>query len=234
MKIEALQEKVDRVIPAPPALWAWAAMLGEARTLSNDGRRGVRADRGAGNRDVDLLGAFSELLLLGWASRLYPPLVIAEMAAHLYHPQGGREVKGADLRLPNSATGLIVGVDAKSFDCSPRKRYFAINDAKHRALGGGCDHYFCVLAAPYGTQAAVARLVPYVEVEDWSVVGLRPGGTPSRNLEIGVFLRRYFSQPPAPQSLRSDCHSRDIVERLKRDPGCRARLCALIPSLPAG
>lgn len=231
MTLEDLAQKTDRIIEATPALWAWAELLGEARTRSNDGRRDARSSRGAGNRQVDLMGAFSELLLLAWVRRLTPTSDSARMAAHLYHRGGGREVVGADLHLP-TANGAMAGIDAKSFDCAPSKHYFAINEDKHRALGSECSWYFCVLAAPYGRQAAVARLVPYEDVGQWQRGHLRPGGSPSRHLDIGLFLGRYFSAPPSLSALRKDTFPAHEIQARKVDPSCRERLLQLIPHLP--
>ena len=230
--IRLLQDRTDRLVETTATHWAWAAMLGDARTRSNEGRRAAIADRGTANSQVDLLGAFAELLLLAWATRLYPQPVIDDMAGHLYHPDGGGEVEGADLRLPSIETGALTGIDVKSFDCAPQKRFFAINAAKHAALAGNCAYYFCVLAAPYGKQAAVARLVPYDAVSDWSVEGLRAGGSASRNLGIDEFIRRHCSHPPSIRSLRDDCHPQEAVAALRRDPACRNKLRRLIPGLP--
>jgi hypothetical protein len=230
--IEALEQKVDSIVPVTPTLWAWAEILGAARTGSNDTRRHRSADRGAGNAKVDLTGAFGELLLLDWVTKLYPPEVAAEMAAHLYHPDGGDQVKGADLRLKSADGHSIVGIDAKSFDCAPNKRRFAINARKHRDLGGLCQYYFCVLATPYGTKAAVSRLVPYAEVETWSAEQLRATGSASRNLDLNLFLKRQFTRPPSLSWLRAERHPPAQIDSLRRDPACRADLRRLIPRLP--
>jgi hypothetical protein len=66
----------------------------------------------------------------------------------------------ADLVFTDADTGSPVGIDANTFDCDRDKRYFAINDGKHKALRGSCQAYFCALARPFGRFAAIARLVP--------------------------------------------------------------------------
>ena len=109
------------------------------------------------------MGAFGELLLLGLAERAGAGEdVLRVMRDHLYRPEGGQGVKGADLTFTDAATGERVGIDAKTFDCAPNKRLFAINDKKHEELGGEATHYFCVSGRPLGTYVAVAALIPYV------------------------------------------------------------------------
>ena len=84
----------------------------------------------------------------------------------------------------------------------PNKKFFAINDNKHNMLRGQCSDYLCVVTPRFGCRMAVARLVPYAEVEKWPVKCLRHGGSASRNLSIESFLQQYFTKPPVLENLR--------------------------------
>jgi hypothetical protein len=129
--------------------WAWAALLSEARTASNDGRRHSRSDRERFNAQVDLLGALGELFLLPTVMRAPDSAgPLAYMRDHLCRETGGGGVKGPDLSFVDGANGVLWEMDVKTFDCSPNKRFLAINDNKHRSLAGHCSHYFCIIVRP--------------------------------------------------------------------------------------
>ncbi len=232
MKIDDIIRATDTIVDVEPRLWAWATLLGAARTASNDNKRHRRSDRGNFNSRVDLLGALGELFLLtaATAASNNEPAV-AYMRDHLYRERGGRGVKGPDIRFTDEVTGILHEIDVKTFDCSPNKKFFAINDNKHRSLAGQCSAYFCIVAPPFGRRAAIARLVPYADVDRWPAVNLRWNGSPSRNCALQEFLERYFSSPPAIETLRSDVFSMDEIDHAKADSGVRLELTRLIPTL---
>jgi hypothetical protein len=135
------------------------------------------------------MGAFGELLLL----KLIKPAdvdgaLLAHFRTHIYLADGAAADSTSDLVFTDTDTGTPVGIDAKTFDCDRNKRYFAINDGKHKALRGRCEAYFCALARPFGRFAAIARLVPYADVDPareafledkWFVGNLLSRGSPS-------------------------------------------------------
>jgi hypothetical protein len=120
-------------VPLTAEQWAHALLLGEARQCTNKARA-RSADRGAqGNHEVDLHGALGELLLYGRVRGLRDSDEGADsMRRQLFCITGGRDVQGADLRFIED--GVTIAIDVKTYDCSPSKRYFAINDNKHREL----------------------------------------------------------------------------------------------------
>lgn len=64
MWIESAAER-GASIPLTAENWVWAFLLGEARRLSNEGKRAANADRSEeGNRNVDLIGSLAEIFLL--------------------------------------------------------------------------------------------------------------------------------------------------------------------------
>lgn len=239
--IEGLADtQPDRLVPLSTNLWAHAALLGAARQR-RVGSGSLRADRGRHNAHVDHMGAFGELLLLS----LIKPLdadgaALAHFQTHIYLADGAAADSTPDLVFTDATTGAVVGIDAKTFDCDRAKRYFAINDGKHNALRGKCQAYFCALARPFGRWAAIARLVPYAEVEPakeafpedkWFVGNLLSRGSPSRNLFLNTFLRDYFTQPPDLAQLRLRPYSRREIMATLEQPSCTAALGELIPAL---
>jgi hypothetical protein len=188
------------------------------------------------------MGAFGELLLL----ELIEPLdvdgaALAHFQTHLYLADAPAAASTPDLVFTDADTGATVGIDAKTFDCDRDKRYFAINDGKHQALRGRCQTYFCALARPFGRTAAIARLVPYADVDPakeafpqdrWFVGNLLSRGSPSRNLFLETFLRDYFTDPPDLGYLRKKPSSRRDIMTTLEQPGCAEALSKLIPELP--
>jgi hypothetical protein len=189
------------------------------------GRGRAAADRGRHNTNVDIMGAFGELLLL----KLIKPLdvdgaVLAHFRTYIYLADGPAADSTPDLVFSDADTGVAVGVDAKTFDCDKDKRYFAINDGKHEALSGSCKAYSCALARQFGRFAAIARLVPYADVDPakeafpedrWFVGNLASRGSPSRNLFLDTFLRDYFTNPPDLVELRKKpCSRRNVWRHL--------------------
>lgn len=193
--------------------WAEAALLGAARLRSNDPHRDNRRDRGTGNARVDLMGGASEVLLYRMLSRFearvetwasakinIPPTRAVEeravtsagleyMRQHMYVDSGGQNVHGADF-VGQRSHGMWA-IDAKSFDFSPNKRLFAINDQKHGELAETQPDYFCLLCPPFAKCAFVA-IVPYHAVSNWQTRILRPENPdPARILPINTFTREF-------------------------------------------
>ena len=208
------------------------AFLGEARTASNDNRRAARSDRGQFNTQVDLLGALGELFVLRAAQAAErSEVAVAYMRDHLYREQGGRGVEGPDIRFVDHVTNETHELDVKTFDCMPNKSFFAINDNKHGMLRGQCSEYLCVITPRFGRRMAVARLVPYADVEKWSVGHLRHGGSASRNLPIESFLESYFTRPPRLEELRGATFSEVEIRQACKDPIVRAEFAELVPNV---
>jgi hypothetical protein len=187
------------------------------------------------------MGAFGELLLLNLIEPFDPDgVVLAHFRTHIYLANGAAADSTPDLLFTAADAGVAVGIDAKTFDCHRDKRYFAINDGKHNALRGSCEAYFCALARTFGRFAAIARLVPYADIDPakeafpedrWFVGNLLSRGSPSRNLFLDKFLRDYFTTPPDLVQLRKEPYSRrNIMAALER-PGCAEALGTLIPAL---
>ena len=139
-------------------------------------------------------------------------------------------MEGTDILFDAPQQGC--GIDVKSFDCAPNKRYFAINDNKHRTLAGQCSRYLCVIVPPAGRRMAVCRLVPYAEVDGWSVDRLRRGGSASRNLPFERFLATHFSEPPSIEKLRGSTFSTDEIDPSRADPTVRWDFAAFVPRVP--
>jgi len=232
VRLDDIVRVTDTVIGLEPRLWAWAMLLGEARTASNEETRHRRSDRGRFNAQVDLLGALGELFLLQTAvAASGHDQAVAYMRDHLYRDKGGRGVRGPDIRFKDDETGTLHEIDVKTFDCSPNKKFFAINDNKHRSLAGQCSAYFCVVAPPLGRSMAITQLVPYEHVEQWPAEPLRWNGSPSRNCPIAAFLANYHSARISLEELRNSVFSPDEVQAARQDRSVRAELNELVPSL---
>ena len=235
MILEDVVKRSDTMVTLEARHWAWARFLGEARTASNDDRRAARSDRGKFNIQVDLLGALGELFLLRSAQAAQrSEEAVAYMRDHLYREQGGRGVEGPDIRFVDHVTNETHELDVKTFDCMPNKRFFAINDNKHGMLRGQCSAYLCVVTPAFGRRMTVARLVPYAEVEKWSVQRLRHGGSASCNLPIEGFLEAYFTRPPLLEELRGATFSEAEIRQAYEDPSVRAEFAELVPNVLEG
>ena len=232
MTLNYIEQRTDTIVALEARHWAWARFLGEARTSSNDRKRARRSDRGEFNTQVDLLGALGELFLLRRALEANSDHAVAYMRRHLYHEQGGGEVEGPDIEFVDDDTRELRQLDVKTFDCSPNKRFFAINDNKHHLLQGHCSHYLCVITPRFGRRMAVSSLVPWSTVERWSVKSLRHGGSDSRNFPIEEFLRVHFRTPPSLEALRHDVYPRTTIERAWSDSDVREGFTELVPGVP--
>lgn len=233
MNLSDLEGLVGRYVNISPESWAKALLLGSARVATNS-NRSSRADRGEDNHTVDLLGTLGELLLLHFVHRLPEhEAAVRYMNEHLFEPDGGRGVVGADLEFVEN--GKNQGIDVKTFDCQPNKRFFAINSAKHEKLARCCTAYMGLIAPAYGHRGIVAKLVPYNDVSSWPVRSLRIGGNPSQNLKIGKFFNLYVDQPLAEMNrLRGARYPDELIVELaaRKDPTSpRAELIRLLPHI---
>lgn len=124
MRLADLEARLGRNISLSAAQWAFAWLLGEARRASNL-HRDPRSDRGnSGNQSVDLHGALGELLLFGMLRELGDAAAVEHSRRQLYIAGGGRDASGADVSFVEN--GAATGIDVKTFDCDPKKRFFAI------------------------------------------------------------------------------------------------------------
>ena len=185
-----------RPVRLPPLAWAMADLLGQARMNTNKNRAACSNRGEAGNRQVDLLGALAELIVLRQLQRLDDQDGVRHMQEHLFCPTGGRGVVGADVCTQEAV------FDLKSFDCAPNKRFMAINVRKHEELQGSCQGYMVLIAAPYAKLGGFSHLVPHGEVSRWTTRMLRTGGSLCHILPMPAFLSRYAPRCPDPAQLR--------------------------------
>lgn len=212
--------------------WAEALILGQARTRTNLNRADSSNRGDEGNAAVDLHGALGELLLLKLARDHGDKDATRYMIKHMLVLGGGKDVTGPDLVLQDSEKSC--GIDVKTFDCSPWKRLFAINAAKHDELRKyNTEGYFCLLTPRFGKRGVVSKLVPYNDVSDWQCKLLRPDGSLSRNLPIADFEMRYAGEEPwrLPE-LRRSLHSAARIESLADDRGAGSVFTKLRKEFP--
>jgi len=176
----------DRKLTVRPRLWAYACMLGDARVRSNS-RSTVNGCFSSSTRShIDMMGAFAEIFLyhcfltMGASKDL-----LSRFRHHVFSPDGGSAASDVDLEVDD------VRIDVKSFDCSPRKKFFAINKRKHESLRGKCHNYLCVMAAPYGGHAVISNLIWYPLVSTWRERDLNKSGRTALVMPIGKFCETY-------------------------------------------
>lgn len=249
MRLEQFNGALDTTVDVPLGTWAAATLLGHARTITNERRHGTH-DRGSvGNRNVDLWGAFTELLLLRVVRNLHDSDDARRyIESGLFDPRGGTATKGRpDLEFVD---GRTIGVDAKSFNCIRGYKLFAIAASKHDDLRGHCDGYFTAIVPEFGKRAVLAKLVPYADVEEWPRGHLRfewdddagafkrdkddakiPRGNESRHIPIEDFTARYCSARVDLDALREDQYDPKDVEELARDAKLRKSLLQTAPNL---
>jgi hypothetical protein len=235
LKRTELERRFGTCLPLTAEQWAYAVLLGGARKLSNQ-ERADTSDRGeAGNEEVDLHGALGELLLFGMVRDLPESQDgIAYMLEHLFVETGGKGNKGADLLFEDA--GVPVGIDVKTFDCSPRKHFFAINYDKHAALAENntCVGYMGLICPRFARNACITRLIPYAYVSTWKYRNLRKeGGSVSRNCPINSVMRDFAGSDYSFESNRRDVYSATEVRSLARQIGAGspiARLSRLLPT----
>jgi hypothetical protein len=183
-------------IPLNPEIWAYAALIGEARRRSNENKRNKNRDRGNSNNiHVDLMGTVGELIAYKKLKNGMSPVAHQNFLTDLLRVEGGAVMKGADMTLDNlmGDTGPLK-VDIKTFDCEPNKRFFAINAKKHNSLNEQCHGYVCVLMPKYAKFAFMVNYVPYEDVSQWQEKSLGNYGDPSRNCNINQFIPKYTGQ----------------------------------------
>jgi hypothetical protein len=211
--------------------WAYALLLGGARQQTNLARA-ASADRGRrGNQEVDLHGALGELLLFGMARGLPDSAdAVAYMRRQLFCTSGGRDVDGPDLLFHDS--GVVIGIDVKTFDCASNKSYFAINDHKHAQLAGQCVAYMGLVCPRWARTACVMRPIPYEDVSAWKSEPLRMSGSKSRNLPIETAMRQYGLAAYSIERSRQELHSEAEIRALARKTGEGTPIAVLSRLLP--
>ncbi|MXP65619.1 hypothetical protein E0493_19915 [Roseomonas sp. M0104] len=232
MRFDDLGELAGRAVNLTARSWAMARLLGSARTVSNR-NRAPDADRGdEGNDAADLHGALGELLLLSEALRRDGADVAMYMRQHMFSPEGGAGVFGPDLQVVEG--GRLLGLDVKTFDCQPNKRYFAVNSRKHAKLKGCCEAYLGLVVPAFGRRGVLSGLIPYEQVSTWRHFSLRQGGSPSYNLIFTEFTHLYMRDAFDLGALRANCYSPAEVEAAMAEDGpdsARALLVELLPNV---
>ena len=233
--LPSIAASTDRIHEIPPRVWAYAQLVGEARRQSNEVKQAKRHNRGrAKNYLGHVQGAFCELFLLGLLVKSCDSASsepVSYLRRHMFNPGGGTGAADADLAWDESPLGARFGLDVKSFDCAPNKRFFAINAEKHDKLAGRASYYYCALAPPLAKRIYVSQLVPHSEVDSWPVGQLGRYGDPSRQIPIGDFLRQWCPSAPDPRDLASDTRSEDEISELAATADIRDRMLRFVPSL---
>lgn len=194
------------LINLTPEHWARAAMLGEARRRTNEASRHQSRDRGRDKNILgDLMGSLGELIALEHYQDRMTPEQANDTRQHMLHLGNGRSVKGADIELSD------LSVDVKTFDCDRRKRFFAINAAKHQQLAGVCQGYFALLAPKYAQMGMLIDHIPHQDVSQWECKGLGKYGDPSYNCPITAFVNRYAAQSEYRALLHVACYEREQI-----------------------
>lgn len=133
------------------------------------------------------MGSLGEIIAAEHFSPRMSRLELSSTLSHMLHDGSGRFVKGADLCI----NGLRL--DVKTYDCDPRKKFFAVNAAKHRQLKGECEGYFWLIAKKYGSLGLVIDYTHYSEISSWECKPLGKYGDPSYNCLTENFIRLYSS-----------------------------------------
>lgn len=236
LNLAELKERLGTIQELTEEQWAWALLLGVLRERTNANRH-RSSDRGAdGNRGVDLHGALGELLLYGKVRQCSgSEVALRYMENHLYRTTGGKQLKGPDLSFQEN--GHSIGVDVKTFDCKPNKRYFAVNDRKHAELAGQCEGYMALVCPSFATRACVASLVPYGHVSRWECRRLRANGPPSRNMPMDRFMNEYGVKQYSIEASREVLHDERTIRSLALKTGrgsASSGLLKLLPDIRAG
>lgn len=130
-------------------------------------------------------------------------------------------------------------IDAKSFNMSPRNKYFAINNNKHLQLTRVRPDYFCMISLPLGNGVQFC-IVPHADVDGWEVKELIRGKAPARITDIKAFtesrlgteysvLTSRLSQCFAREQVKHDAlENAEVLARLQQDS---PNLCRAVPIL---
>lgn len=157
-----------------PEAWAKAYTIGFERYRSHRGRRKDHEDRGGENKRVDVMGSFGEIRLCEWCLRKGEKEAGEDLREGFYME---KSKLGRNLDRPDATLSDGTGIDAKTFDWKPKKKYFAVNKRKHDKLEGSCQLYFCALAKPRG-KLSLEMTIPYDDVSKWDVKKLGGYGSP--------------------------------------------------------
>jgi hypothetical protein len=230
-----LEKELNTCRPLTIRQWACALLLGHARTLSNPWRH-EGADRNESNWLVDLYGALGELVLYNIVRRLPDSeSAVNYVLNHIFLETGGKEAKGPDLLFAEGP--LQIGIDAKTFNCKPNNRFFAINGKKHQHLAGQCLGYVGLICPLWGRSACITSLIPYEDVSTWASKQLRKNekgkrGSPSRNLDITEAMRLYTRGSYDIDANRRDAHPQNEVWQAALQTGEGSVLVYLSELLP--
>lgn len=217
-----------------PEIWAYAALIGEARRRSNENKRNKSRDRGnANNIHVDLMGTVGELIAYKQLKNGMSPAAHQNFLTDLLRIEGGAVMKGADMTL--DILGGNVGplmVDIKTFDCEPNKRFFAINAKKHNSLNEQCHGYVCVLMPKYAKYAFMVNYVPYEDVSNWQEKALGNYGDPSKNCHINQFQTTYTGQGNIVELLKAEgTFDRELISSSLKDIEVQAKFRKFAPHI---
>lgn len=227
MTLADLEARLDTIVEVSLDIWAMAEILINPRILSNSVR--LSESERDDPEKIEIFGVVSELILRQILLEL-PDSVAAvqNLEGALFLPGGGSDPRAQEPDLNVYDGQRFVGIDAKSHNTESHRRYYAISNKKHENIRGKCAGYFCVIVPRNGKRAAVAKLVPYADVERWECFPL--GRTPSRNLLLDHFRTRYCPKFQM-GSLRSDLHDEKEVKARARDGELRESLLSFVPAL---
>ena len=197
-------------IELTPDDWAIGAMLGHARRFSNDNKRNKTRDRGnSKNVHVDLMGSMGEIIAFKSFQKYVSEELMKSQMENLFGVGGGSRFIGADFYLDLHPRKLRL--DAKTYDCDPSKKFFAINEKKHNSLKGKCDGYACLLIPKYSKSAFLIPNVPCSDVDSWQIKSLGKYGDPSFNLPISKFVKQYAKKSIVNDLRRSEFFDRGTI-----------------------
>ena len=153
----------DRVVHVPAEVWVQAWYLGEARRKFGSLHREWYDKRSKSEHQLsDFMGAAAELLIY----RLLEANGLSEEGCRYIR----RNIFDPTLNSGSHDIDLVLsgrGYDIKSFDCNPKKRYFAVSKKTHENLRGHCDGYLCVMFPPRSKQALIMNIHKYRWVDDF-------------------------------------------------------------------
>lgn len=211
-----------------PDDWAIGAMLGHARRLSNENKRNKSRDRGnAKNIHVDLMGSMGEIIAFKAFQRYVSEESMKSQMENLFGVGGGSRFTGADFYLDLHPKKLRL--DAKTYDCDPSKKFFAINAKKHNSLKGKCDGYSCLLIPKYSKTAFLIPNVPCTDVDRWQLKSLGKYGDPSFNMPISQFVEKYATKSVVNDLRRSEFFDRGLIKASLNSPVVRDRFFSICP-----
>ena len=222
------------LLPITPEIWAYSALIGEARRRSNDNKRNKNRDRGyQKNIHNDLIGTAGELLALKYFGCSMSEKSKSMFLHDLIKTEGGAVMKGVDVIFDNIPGNIKdLRLDIKTFDCEPNKRFFAINSKKHDKLKNNCEGYLCFLIPRLGRYAAVANYVNYSDVNSWEEKSLGSYGDPSKNINILSFQNSYFGNSNVSKDLKNkEPYKDEDIHILIKDGDFRSKFKLFAPNV---